>query len=276
MDRKRTYKIVKTPEASFFPDTDNTLFFDTPRPSVIPRKPILKETEENKSYLNKSLNRVKKIEYIKIMKNYILYIVLIAVIIIQYKKNDSIELETLKNHIDQIVIENNELLNKFEKINTSLNKTQKQILDYADIRNGAYINYKKTSKPYKYGFFNLKTGNDPSYVLIDNLNKGECFAFSGDKGNITIMFDKPIKIKEIVIIHPMTDNRKSAIKDFELIGLNNDETNLGEFTYHLNEKIMQKFIIENEDKFNGLNINILNNHGNKKYTAVYKIYVFGY
>ncbi|KAM0687322.1 cytoskeletal anchoring at nuclear membrane [Conglomerata obtusa] len=285
MQRRRTLKIIKTPDSSIIPQNDTALFFQTPQ-GKYPQTIETTNGQDTKTY-KKAPEHTRKAKYdlnfykteffnlILFIKNYFFQAFLICLLIISnYNYNSKMmnEIKNLKNEIINVKTMKKEV--KFDK-----KEDVKNIMysDYACIERGTVIDYDNTTNRYKGGYFKKVFGNDPSYVLMPNFEKGCCYSFNGSVGTLCLKFAKCIKIKEVKIFHPNTENRNSTIKSFNLIGIKEQEkTDLGAFIYHLTDDLIQTFSVTNiNNVYDKLMLKITKNHGNKNYTCVYKIFVIG-
>ncbi|KAM0674785.1 Secreted beta-glucosidase sun1 [Gurleya vavrai] len=267
MQRRRTLKVIKTPDNSILPQTDNTLFFETPRGKL---KPKNEKSFDETSFISDKIEETKlKIEaksFFDFCKKYFTIAFLFVFFVVSMYNNNK-KINTQIKFLERKI---NELEIKKEKIE------EEKILDFASVENGASIDYKNTSPVYSSGIFQNNKGKDASNVLLSSFKKGECFSFNGFEGKLSIKFEKKIKINEIKIFHPFTDNRKSAIKNFKLIGfIDNKEFLIGDFIYKIDAELLQSFKIANGEKFDKICIVIENNHGHEKYTCVYKVSIMG-
>lgn len=263
MDRKRSVKMVRTPDTSTIPMDDNTLLFNTPQKSKPKHIPSF-ETSAFHTTLS-STN----------FKPYIVGIVLFLLLALQYFRNDGKEVIRLENSLDSLKHENKELKSKYDAIKKKIDE-HRHIIDYASIEHGAYIDYNNTSSPFKYGFLGQKY-KDASIVLYGLSRAGECFSFYGNTGMLTLMFKNNIRIKEIVLAHPMTNDRRSAIKEFNLYGIRDDRrVSLGKYNFDLDLKVAHGYKIYGSVLYSGIIIEVLNNHGKSKYTCIYKVSVLGH
>jgi hypothetical protein len=175
------------------------------------------------------------------------------------------------------------------------------------------------------------TGADPQVVLshltpsefdtaiyADRISKenaaapGSCYAFSGSRGNITILFKIPIRVRDVAIFHPpieelppsfplfkspvdnvsedktMIGGMHSAPKDFEVFGWTNFDNNkpisvdpieLGTWSFDAYKPSnLQNFKIpsvHSDLRFNAVTLSFRSNHGNPLFTCVYRIKIFG-
>jgi len=113
---------------------------------------------------------------------------------------------------------------------------------------------------------------------------GRCWAFSGS-GKLLVGLFYPILVTGVTLHHPPQSQLlpgffSSAPKDFEVWGYNNTDDPepylLGAFQF-TGKTPSEIFLVKNpiDAMYSQVQINFLTNHGNKNYTAVYKIEVHG-
>lgn len=127
----------------------------------------------------------------------------------------------------------------------------------------------------------------PSVVLSPDVLPGDCWAFDGSQGSLTIRLARPVLVSAVTIEH--TPRRSvfsvsSALREFRIVGLpvilDEPEVVLGEFVFDMTDEAtrhMQTFKIQSINTANamrGVRVEILSNHGSS-YTTVYRIRVHG-
>ncbi|KAK9875870.1 hypothetical protein WA026_009657 [Henosepilachna vigintioctopunctata] len=133
------------------------------------------------------------------------------------------------------------------------------------------------------GFFKLARDSSPSQMLNPSNLPGECFTFLGDKARIIIRLGKPIFIGSVSMEHSFfVEDISSAPKDFRVYGLK-DSTDiskklLGTFTYEVvNKRSLQTFqvatVVKSPEQYEFILLEILNNHGNRERTSIYRFRV---
>lgn len=268
MDRKKLAKIIKSPETMHLPPKNETLFFETPKKIQNERRYSV--DDEKDDFFEKNFFEFKKDSFFERITSFfrhhlatfITYFLFFTIFMIFFCK--------MKNNCNVLEGE----ITKLRKIIRNRDLTKDTLNNYVSHESGCKIDYANTSKCYKYGLFNRKYSNDPSVILGPSLLKGHCFAFPSNSGSVSFEFDLPIFVSQIGILHPFTENRKSAIKKFTIIGINEDIEEVGSFLYCLDGDFLQRYDI-NKGPYKRIKINIENNHGNKKYTCIYKIYIYG-
>ena len=131
------------------------------------------------------------------------------------------------------------------------------------------------------------TATNPRTAIQPGIMPGECWAFKGSEGYLVIKLAMPMKPTRFSIEHipkSLSPNGKidSAPKDFIVLGLNEERdsnpTELGQYSYDQNGEPLQFFEITSnldETAFPLVELRILNNHGNKDYTCLYRFRVHG-
>lgn len=296
MQRKQAFKYIKTPETSFIPHSDGSLFFATPRgkqtdddvsvlqssyENALSELKTERETQkdvkrENKREMSQSTNAMYFFEF---CKTYFIHAFLLTLFVATFLNQSNKMYEQLEDLQKQIYT----LQNKQQKIDTALKKDKNALLhskyqNYACLAKNAYIDTKNTTRPYLKSYFRVgkSNTNDPNIVLSSNYTQGSCYAFPGSSGNIFIVFSVPVYIKNIQIFHPKTKNRSSAIKNFIVIGITDDKSApIGTYEYSLSDKVLQTYNLGLNIPYTSVSIQVLSNHGHKKYTCVYKISING-
>ncbi|WUR02184.1 SUN domain-containing protein [Vairimorpha necatrix] len=128
---------------------------------------------------------------------------------------------------------------------------------------------------YKHGFLGFRKSASPYIIFSENTSPGECLAFLPKERTFTIKFSKNVKLDNFNIFHPETGNKKSALKNFQLLGFyENNFFEIGKFEYDITKENCQTFKFP-EIITDRLVIKILDNHGHKSYTTIYKVYALG-
>ncbi|KRH95212.1 Spindle pole body protein [Pseudoloma neurophilia] len=137
--------------------------------------------------------------------------------------------------------------------------------DIAKIGNGTTI----TAHPAEltWGFIWKRKGANVLSILSENFDTP--FLFKGSIGTFTFNFSGIKKINSIGLVYPEEVQNTSAIKDFSIETSEQSEN----FSYNTPEKF-QEFSLSSPIISDSLVFKILTNHGNKKCTSVYKIYIF--
>jgi hypothetical protein len=245
MNRKERLKLTRTPEKNFV-YADESLFL----PSPTPKKYIEKEEEDILPFRVVNNNSWKST-----LKKYLIYFIIAIPYVLMalfyfYGGKDQVP----KQKVEEV----------------PLNNISKKMYNVARIELGTNVIVEKGL--YKYGLYGLRFNNDPNTILNDNLSPGDCLAIQNDSGLIKINFKAKMVFSRIGIYHPETGNQESAVKEFEVLG--EDDTVLGKFTYDVNKSKYQSFDFTPTNT-NSIQIKILSNNGCKKYTTLYKVFVYG-
>jgi hypothetical protein len=193
------------------------------------------------------------------------------------KKNNEKDKNLLINFEDLI---NKKIKEKFDIYDSDrINK-----LDHALLTNGAQIlSHSKTFNPVKWYEFNADyVERSPETALKQNNDLGECWSLDQNYGFMIVKLKNFININAVSIDHisPITSlTSNSAPKDFNLYGCLDEKCFhkklLIQNSYKLGNGIVQTFDIVNDQKFNIVSFNILNNHGNNEYTCLYRLRIHG-
>lgn len=131
------------------------------------------------------------------------------------------------------------------------------------INEGCTIDYNDTSKPYKYGLFNLKSGEDPHVILSEDLR---CFSFKGCAGKVSLNFQDEVVLTGVGLFFPRSGNLSAKIREFRING---------EIFQFEKGEIFQRWEFANEIRGKRIEIEVFSNHGNRKYTSIYFLNVYG-
>mmetsp|Transcript_11090 Transcript_11090/g.34011 ORF Transcript_11090/g.34011 Transcript_11090/m.34011 type:complete len:492 (+) Transcript_11090:107-1582(+) len=147
-----------------------------------------------------------------------------------------------------------------------------QVKDYL-LERGAYLFGRRTDTLSAYP-------NSAAVALSRGNFPGECWAFSGGRGNLSIQLARPVSVHAVAIDHAAASTVptvSSAPKDFRVTAYDRDgaETLLGEFTYN-NQAVtqLQMFTIPEPKFTHAVRLEILSNHGGE-YTCLYRFRVHG-
>ncbi|KAK7507227.1 hypothetical protein BaRGS_00001162 [Batillaria attramentaria] len=146
--------------------------------------------------------------------------------------------------------------------------------------------YKKTALISVFGIPLWYTSNSPRTVVQPEVHPGQCWAFKGTSGYIVIQLAVPIRPTAFSLEHipkslSMTGSIDSAPRDFIVFGLESEKdtvgVNLGNYTYQTVGRPIQHFDVQisNPGVFNFVELRVMNNHGNKEYTCLYRFRVHG-
>ena len=143
--------------------------------------------------------------------------------------------------------------------------------------------------------------NKPSVALHPDITPGNCWAFFGTQGSLTVHLARPVQIVSIGLEHtPWSSSwvHTSAPREFRVVAylckdrsgslphVSSEQVELGVFEYQVgpSSKHLQVFAVPEEilstDAAQAANVcmvrlDILSNHGNKDYTCLYRFRVHG-
>ncbi|XP_072487679.1 SUN domain-containing protein 5 [Notamacropus eugenii] len=164
--------------------------------------------------------------------------------------------------------------------------------DYALKSTGGTIDFEHTSATYScdkarsyWSWFRLwNYAHPPDVILEPNMTPGNCWAFSGDRGQVVIRLARKIFLTNITIQHiPKTISLSGTVdtapKDFVVYGINDkskEEMFLGAFLFQP-ENFIQMFPLQNTltKPFNCIKLKILTNWGNPHFTCLYRVRAHG-
>lgn len=136
-----------------------------------------------------------------------------------------------------------------------------------------------------FGPFQIK--HAPRLVIQPLLNPGECFAFKGSTGEVTIKLRDWLFVDSIGIDHITEDmsasrSIQSAPREFSVYGLQSlSDTKpfkFGAFVYDIDKKSpVQFFVVDQQSTQSVLYVSFKfrSNHGEEKFTCVYRTRVYG-
>ncbi len=136
-----------------------------------------------------------------------------------------------------------------------------------------------------YGPFQIK--NAPRLVIQPMLSPGECFAFKGSRGEVTIKLRDWLFVDSIGVDHITEDMSASgsilsAPKLFSVFGLKSlsdpKPFKFGSFVYDIDKRSpAQFFVVEKQstDSVLYVSFKFQSNHGDEKFTCVYRTRVYG-
>ncbi|XP_056667919.1 SUN domain-containing protein 5 isoform X2 [Monodelphis domestica] len=164
--------------------------------------------------------------------------------------------------------------------------------DFALKSIGGTIDFDRTSATYSYdkarsywSWFRLwNYAHSPEVILEPNMTPGNCWAFSGDRGQVVIRLARKIFLTNVTIQHipktiSLSGSLDTAPKDFVVYGINDkikEETFLGAFLFQP-ENSIQMFPLQNSlcKSFNYIKLKILTNWGNPHFTCLYRVRAHG-
>lgn len=136
-----------------------------------------------------------------------------------------------------------------------------------------------------FGPFEIK--NAPRLVINPLLNPGECFAFKGSTGEVTIKLRGWLFVDSVGVDHITEDmsasgSIQSAPKEFSVYGLKSlsdaKPFKFGTFVYDTEKKIPAQFFVVDQastDSYLYVSFRFHSNHGDGKFTCVYRTRVYG-
>lgn len=136
-----------------------------------------------------------------------------------------------------------------------------------------------------FGPFQIK--NAPRLVIQPTLNPGECFAFKGSAGEVTIKLRDWLFVDSVGVDHITADmsasgSIQSAPKEFSVYGLKTlsdpKPFRFGAFVYDIETKrSAQFFVVEQQSTESVMYVTFKfhSNHGDEQFTCVYRTRVFG-
>lgn len=253
---------VKTPESStILPKSFAAVEFTRDSSILIPPKITNEPNETNEeisvdfsneytpikleSTIKNEKKRMIKEKGIDFIKKYGIYSILILIIIFLWFKPADYEF----------------LIEEIESLKNIKTIPKKSLENIADITYGASVS--KHSEIYKYGFFK-SIKSDPNSIFETGLTN---FSLEKNNGFIEIKFKLKFKISKIGIYHPEIANFKSSIENFSIL-MKDKKYN---FKYSGNG--YEEFSFE-ELETDLLRIEWSSNHGESKYTCIYRIFVY--
>lgn len=167
-----------------------------------------------------------------------------------------------------------------------LNKTDFALASFgAEITSSSpsyqWINWKKKIPSIKKWLWTPIKG--PETILNPDITLGNCWAFEGSQGFVTIRIANPIIPESFSIDHvpaSISPDISSAPRKFKVIGITVDDISqeLGEYEYVIGKGVVQNFPVQNNPdnkSFILYRLEILSNHGNQEYTCIYRFRIHG-
>uniref|UniRef100_H0VF96 Sad1 and UNC84 domain containing 5 n=1 Tax=Cavia porcellus TaxID=10141 RepID=H0VF96_CAVPO len=164
--------------------------------------------------------------------------------------------------------------------------------DFALKSIGATIDFEHTSATYNHdkarSYWNwIRLWNyaqPPDVILEPNMTPGNCWAFEGDRGQVTIRLAQKVYLSNITLQHipktiSLSGSLDTAPKDFVVYGMESspgEEVFLGAFQFQP-ENIIQMFPLQNPQQraFGAVKVKISSNWGNPRFTCLYRVRVHG-
>lgn len=241
--------VTQTPDTTFQADTDETVILETPKPlKRKPKKPL-------------SIGITPALPLTNGPRLYFILLVVLLLLNIFFRGNSNkSEMSKLRTDIT-LLREENLLLTR------RINSMHVEPSNIACIHKGCTINYFLSSVPYTYGLLR-RNYTDPHVVLSDDV---ECFAFRGDKGKIVLEFHEIKNIVGVGIFHKLTEDLTSGPREIIIYV---DEKEVIRFNFDPKEVFHKvKF---NEESGKTVVFDIKSNHGKKKFTCIYQLFVYGW
>ncbi|XP_075384350.1 SUN domain-containing protein 5 [Tenrec ecaudatus] len=164
--------------------------------------------------------------------------------------------------------------------------------DFALKSIGATIDFDHTSATYNHdkarSYWNwIRLWNyaqPPDVILEPNVTPGNCWAFEGDRGQVTIRLPQKIYLSNLTLQHipktiSLSGSLDTAPKDFVVYGMEGtprEEVFLGAFQFQP-ENTIQMFSLQNQPArpFGAVKVKISSNWGNLRFTCLYRVRVHG-
>ncbi|KAG8524102.1 SUN domain-containing protein 5 [Galemys pyrenaicus] len=175
--------------------------------------------------------------------------------------------------------------------------------DFALKSIGATIDFEQTSVTYHHdkarsywNWIRLWNYAQPPDVILEaghggmggqrgpNMTPGNCWAFSGDRGQVTIRLAQKVYLSNLTLQHipktiSLSGSLDTAPKDFVIYGMEGppkEEVFLGAFQFQP-ENIIQTFQLQNQPprSFGAVKVKISSNWGNPRFTCLYRVRVHG-
>ncbi|ELR62076.1 SUN domain-containing protein 5 [Bos mutus] len=220
------------------------------------------------------------------------------------------EIQDLRGHLNQLIAK----LQEMEAMSDEQKMTQKIIKmiqgdyiekpDFALKSIGASIDFEQTSATYNHdkacsywNWIRLWNYAQPPDVILEaggmagrgrvagpNVTPGNCWAFSGDRGQVTIRLAQKVYLSNLTLQHipktiSLSGSLDTAPKDFVIYGMEGspkEEVFLGAFQFQP-ENIIQTFQLQNQPPrtFGAVKVKISSNWGNPRFTCLYRVRVHG-
>lgn len=129
------------------------------------------------------------------------------------------------------------------------------------VTEGAHV--EATAPLYRFGFFRSASCS-PNSIMEP---MAECLSFEGQQGSFVVKLGHAARLSRIGVYHPPSGSRTSAIKDFAVtIGGR-------EYRFIYKGHGYEEFAVDGHSE--AVAFRIIDNYGEKRYTSIYRIYVFG-
>uniref|UniRef100_A0A8C4L5I5 Sad1 and UNC84 domain containing 5 n=1 Tax=Equus asinus asinus TaxID=83772 RepID=A0A8C4L5I5_EQUAS len=208
------------------------------------------------------------------------------------------EIQDLRGSVDQLIAK----LQEMEAMSDEQKMAQKIMKmiqgdyiekpDFALKSIGASIDFEQTSATYNHdkarSYWNwIRLWNyaqPPDVILEPNVTPGNCWAFSGDRGQVTIQLAQKVYLSNLTLQHiprtiSLSGSLDTAPKDFVIYGMEGsprEEVFLGAFQFQP-ENIIQTFQLQNQPArtFDAVKVKVSSNWGNPRFTCLYRVRVHG-
>uniref|UniRef100_A0A8D1AUI4 Sad1 and UNC84 domain containing 5 n=1 Tax=Sus scrofa TaxID=9823 RepID=A0A8D1AUI4_PIG len=208
------------------------------------------------------------------------------------------EIQDLRGNINQLIAK----LQEMEAMSDEQKMAQKIMKmiqgdyiekpDFALKSIGATIDFEQTSATYNHdkarSYWNwIRLWNyaqPPDVILEPNVTPGNCWAFAGDRGQVTIRLAQKVYLSNLTLQHipktiSLSGSLDTAPKDFVIYGMEGsprEEVFLGAFQFQP-ENIIQMFQLQNQPPrtFGAVKVKISSNWGNPRFTCLYRVRVHG-
>eukprot|EP01087_Luapelamoeba_hula_P018097 TRINITY_DN5786_c0_g1_i1.p1 TRINITY_DN5786_c0_g1~~TRINITY_DN5786_c0_g1_i1.p1 ORF type:complete len:578 (-),score=68.11 TRINITY_DN5786_c0_g1_i1:52-1785(-) len=162
--------------------------------------------------------------------------------------------------------------------------------DYALASMGGRILIAQTSQRYRQSFGDQlrgTTSQHPSVVLTPDNSPGQCFAFAGQEGHVTIELPMDVHITAVTLDHipaAIAPDISSAPHTFQVYGIGRKPDGqgefefLGQFNYDATGRAVQVFHVQpqlSQRAYRRVLVQIKSNHGNPDFTCLYRVRIHG-
>lgn len=137
----------------------------------------------------------------------------------------------------------------------------KPMVNLCDIAQGSSV--EAHSELYRFGFLG-RSMTDPNSLMEPGNSK---LAIKSSRGFFEIKFKDVYSVKKVAFYHPVVANPDSAVREFSIRAGNREI----ELEYQGHE--YQEFLVDDIED-NKITIVVKNNHGNPRYTSIYRLFVF--
>jgi SUN domain-containing protein 1/2 len=147
--------------------------------------------------------------------------------------------------------------------------------------------YSNTAAWTLFGIPLWRPSNNPRTAIQPGVLPGECWAFKGSRGYLVIGLSVPVVPTRFSLEHiPRSMSPSGAIdsapREFTVLGLRMEldpsPIVLGTYAYDVEGEPLQTFDVQHDaglERFSIVQLDILSNHGNMKYTCLYRFRVHG-